>query len=63
MIALELKNSTATVRIHDEYCQTPTERSLEIISDLISESYKRRCIGTECMVPSSGSGFEHAQPM
>lgn len=45
MIALELTYPKSIVRIHDECCQTASERQMTAINGIVSESYKRRMDG------------------
>lgn len=42
MVELEIKNSVSIVRIHDDYCQSATERHLTNLNQIVSDAYKRR---------------------
>lgn len=42
MVVTEFKNTVSTVRIHDEYCELSADRCISRLSQIISESYKRR---------------------
>lgn len=42
MIATEFKTPTATIRIHDEYFETASDDCISRLSQIVSESYKRR---------------------
>ncbi len=51
MIATEFKTPTATIRIHDEYFETATDDCISRLSQIVSESYKRR----QMQVDSNGT--------
>ena len=42
MIATEFKTPTATIRIHDEYFEPTADSCICRLSQIVSESYKRR---------------------
>ena len=42
MVAVEFKTAMATVRIHDEYCESTADRCISHLGRIISASYKRR---------------------
>lgn len=44
MIATEIKTDEATIRIHDEYCECISQDSISHLSQIITNSYKRRKI-------------------
>lgn len=47
MITAEINTPTATIRIHDEYFESSTDRCISHLSHIISESYKRRQMQTD----------------
>lgn len=52
MIAATMNNEVSTVRIHDDYCKN-TLADTSALSDIVSESYKRRGRSTGAS-PSAG---------
>lgn len=47
MIAAEIKTNASTVRIHDEFCVSPTQCCISHLNQIVSQSYKRRAVTTE----------------
>lgn len=44
MIATEIKNDNATVRIHDTFCNNVSQESISRVNQIVSNSYKRRTL-------------------
>lgn len=44
MIALELNNEVSTVRIHDDFFDPTPDKLLAVVSNVVTDSYKRRLL-------------------
>lgn len=44
MIVAEIKNTSSTVRIHDEFCKTVSQDCILQLNRIVSDSYKRRIL-------------------
>ena len=42
MIAAEIKTDVTTVRIHDEFCSSPSQGCISHMNQIVTNSYKRR---------------------
>ena len=42
MIADEIKTDSSIVRIHDEFCNIPTQGCISHLNQIVTNSYKRR---------------------
>jgi len=42
MIRTEIKTKSSIVRIHDEYCNAPSEGCISHLNQIVSNYYKRR---------------------
>lgn len=47
MIADEIKSDFSTVRIHDEFCCSPSQGCLSHLNQIVTNSYKRRSAAAE----------------
>jgi len=44
MIAYKIENSNATVRIHDEFCDTTSTQRMQLLNRIVTDHYKRKYI-------------------
>ena len=58
MVVSERKTTVSTVRIHDEFCTNPTSGRISHLSQIVSNSYKRRVMATEMAVPAMATNLE-----
>ena len=58
MVVSEKTTAAATVRIHDEFCTNPTSGRISHLSQIVSNSYKRRAMATEMAVPAMATSLE-----
>lgn len=58
MVVSEKTTAAATVRIHDEFCTDPTSGRISHLSQIVSNSYKRRAMATEMAVPAMATNLE-----
>lgn len=58
MVVSERKTTVSTVRIHDEFCTNPTSGRISHLSQIVSNSYKRRVMATEMAVPAMATSLE-----
>lgn len=58
MVVSERKTTVSTVRIHDEFCTNPTSGRISHLSQIVSNSYKRRIMETEMAVPAMATDLE-----
>ena len=49
MIRTEIKTKSSVVRIHDEYCNAPSEGCIFHLNQIVSNYYKRRNITEEAV--------------
>ena len=42
MLVAELKKDGATIRIHDDYCETISEKSVLRLNQIVTDFYQRR---------------------
>ena len=42
MIADEIKTDSSIVRIHDEFCSSPSQEYMSHLNQIVSNSYRRR---------------------
>lgn len=42
MIAEEIKTDVTTVRIHDEFCSSPSQGCISHMNQIVTNSFKRR---------------------
>ena len=49
MIRTEIKTKSSIVRIHDEYCNAPSEGCISHLNQIVSKYYKRRNITEEAV--------------
>ena len=49
MIAAEIKTDVTTVRIHDEFCSSPSQECISHLNQIVSNSYKRRSMVAEAV--------------
>ncbi len=49
MIRTEIKTKSSIVRIHDEYCNAPSEGCISHLNQIVSNYYKRRNITEEAV--------------
>ena len=47
MIAAEIKTDVTTVRIHDEFCSSPSQECISHLNQIVSNSYRRRSMVAE----------------
>ena len=47
MIADEIKTDSSIVRIHDEFCSSPSQECMSHLNQIVSNSYKRRNMVTQ----------------
>lgn len=59
MIAVEINNKAATVRIHDEFCSTPSQGCISRLNQIVTDSYKRRSMN--CSVETDKSEVQKPQ--
>lgn len=52
MIAATMNNDVSTIRIHDDYCKN-TLSDTSVLSDIVSESYKRRRQNTKAPISAN----------
>lgn len=58
MIATEIKTNKMTVRIHDTFCNSPSQGCMSRVNQIVSDSYKRRTMVEE----SSATEIERPVP-
>ena len=47
MIADEIKTGSSVVRIHDEFCSSPSQECISHLNQIVSNSYRRRSMVAE----------------
>ena len=47
MATFEMNNKTATVRIHDEFCNKATDFSVQNINRIVTDHYKRKVLSNQ----------------
>ena len=50
MVVSERKTTASTIRIHDEFFTNPTSGRISHLSQIVSDSYKRRAMAPEMAV-------------
>lgn len=55
MIVSERKTEAATVRIHDEFCVSPTSVRISQLDRIVSSSYKRRAMEMGPLPPATAA--------
>lgn len=58
MVVSERRTTASTIRIHDEFCTNPTSGRISHLSQIVSNSYKRRAMATEMAVPAMATSLE-----
>ena len=49
MIADEIKFGSSIVRIHDEFCSSPSQECISHLNQIVTNSYKRRSMVAEAV--------------
>lgn len=57
MVVSEKRTTVSTIRIHDEFCTKPTSGKISHLSQIVSNSYKRRVMATEMAVPTMATSL------
>ena len=57
MIRTEIKTKSSIVRIHDEYCNAPSEGCISHLNQIVSNYYKRRNISEEAVAVQDENKF------
>lgn len=58
MIADEIKTGSSIVRIHDEFCSSPSQEYMSHLNQIVSNSYKRRNMVTQTTSKGEGKPIE-----
>lgn len=53
MATFEIDNKTATVRIHDEFCNKATDLSIQNINRIVTNHYKRKALSNGQNAPAN----------
>lgn len=63
MIVSEKKTTVSTIRIHDEFCASPTSGRISHLNQIVSNSYKRRAMTMEMSASAMVVGVEKEPPV
>lgn len=58
MVVSERKTTASTIRIHDEFFTNPTSGRISHLSQIVSDSYKRRAMAPEMAVSAVATSWE-----
>ena len=58
MVVSEKKTTVSTIRIYDEFCAGPTSGRISHLSQIVSNSYKRRAMAMEMSASTMITGVE-----